>query len=166
MVIIHPERVGDEAAIRAVLLDAFPTDVEARLVAALRAAGRLTVSLVADRAGCVIGHVAFSPVTVTGCAGGVGLAPLSVLSEARRQGIGVRLVREGLAACARQGATFVVVLGEPDYYRRFGFLRASDWGLTDDYGGGDAFHALELVAGAIPKLPVRVHYAPEFAAFA
>ena len=142
----------------------FPTAGEARLVDALRAAGRLRVSLVAVEDGHVIGHVAFSSVTVAGAADAVGLAPVAVLPAWRRSGIAARLIREGLAACERTGAGFVVVLGEPHYYQRFGFMPASRWGLGDEYGGEDAFQALELRPGAIPRAAGLVRYAPEFAA--
>lgn len=131
---------------------------------ALRAAGRLTLSLVAVEEGVVAGHVALSPVRVTGAADGIGLAPVAVLPAFRRRGIADRLIRMGLERCGEQGFGFVVVLGEPEYYGRFGFRPASDWGLSDEYGGGDAFQALELRPGAIPRGAGVVRYAPEFPA--
>ena len=110
----------------------------------------------AARAGSdVIGHVAFSPVSVDGSGGGVGLAPVAVLPAYRRRGVAARLVRDGLAACAAMGVRFVVVLGEPAYYGRFGFVPARRWGLHDEYGGGDAFQALELQAGSLSQLALR-----------
>ena len=160
MSVIRPETPGDTAAIHALVAACFPTEAEARLIDALRAAGRLTLSLVAVEDGQIAGHVGFSP--MTGLDGGLGLAPLAVRADQRRRGIGAALVREGLAACARIGARFVVVLGDPAYYSRFGFAPAGRWGLSGEYGGGDAFQALELVPGAIG--PGLVRYAPEFAA--
>ncbi len=142
---------------------AFPTAAEARLVDALRAAGRLSVSLVAEAAGQIVGHIGFSPVTVAGAAGGLGLAPVAVLPTFQRRGIGGKVIVEGLAECARIGAGFVVVLGEPSYYQRFGLMPAAGWGLFDEYGGGAAFQAIELRAGAIPPGSGLVRYAPEFA---
>jgi putative acetyltransferase len=170
---------GDEGGIRAVHLASFPTGAEAGLVDALRATRRLTVSLVAVEGGRglgrggIVGHIGFSPVSAGGTGGGVGLAPLAVVPAYRRGGIGASLVREGLAACAAMGYRFVVVLGEPRYYGRFGFVPARSWGLRDPYGGGDAFQVLALQPGSPddgrePRPGARaegerlVRYAPEF----
>jgi putative acetyltransferase len=163
---IRTEAASEAAAIQSVHQSAFPTAAEARLVDALRDAGKLRVSLVAEVEGELVGHVAFSPVTLEGMTegAGVGLAPLAVVPDRQRQGVGGRLVREGLAACAAGGFGFVVVLGDPAYYGRFGFAAASRWGLQDEYGGGEAFMALELLPGAIPSRGGRVRYADEFAA--
>ena len=79
----------------------------------------------AEAGRAVVGHVAFSAVSVAGAAGGLGLAPLAVRSEVRRRGGGAARVRAGLETCRRAGAEFVVVLGEPDYYGRFGFTAAA-----------------------------------------
>jgi putative acetyltransferase len=169
MVTIRPELPDDAAAIHQLHKGAFAGDAEAQLVNALRAAGRLYLSLVADQDEEIVGHVAFSPVRLEGAAavtGGVGLAPLAVAAAVRRQGIGAQLVREGLADCVRAGYGFVVVLGSPAYYGRFGFAPASRWGLADEYQGGAAFQALELRPGAIPAGARLVRYAPEFAPFA
>lgn len=160
--IIRVERPGEAREVYAVHAASFPTESEARLVDALRAAGRLKLSLVATDRDRIAGHVGFSPVTVAGAAEGVGLAPVAVIPEYRRRGIAARLVREGLAACRTSGCGFVVVFGEPRYYARFGFTPASRWGLHDEYGGGDAFQALELRPGAIPSDGGVVRYAPEF----
>jgi putative acetyltransferase len=159
---IRPEQSGDAEGIAAVHRASFPTDDEARLVDTLRSAGRLSVSLVALTDGEVVGHVAFSPVTA-GAEVGAGLAPLAVLPGLRRRGIAAALVREGLAACRNLGFRWVVVLGEPEYYSRFGFTAASRFGLSDDYGGGEAFQALELEPDALAAVSGRVSYAPEFA---
>ena len=164
--VIRPERPGDAEAIHAVHAAAFPGPDEARLVDALRAAGRLSLSLVAEADdGHVIGHVAFSPVSVDGASDGLGLAPLAVAPARQRRGVGHLLVTEGLAAAERAGAGFVVVLGDPDYYGRFGFNPAGDWGLSDEYGGGPAFQVLELRPGAVPRGAGLVRYAPEFGLF-
>ena len=159
---IRADAPGEGDAIHAVHTTSFPTDVEARLVDALRAAGRLSLSVVAVHEGSVVGHVAFSPVSLPGASLGIGLAPVAVLPGFRRRGIAAQLIREGLAICRAQDVKFVVVLGEPSYYRRFGFLPASRWGLVDEYGGGDAFQALELQPGGIPAGGGLVRYAPEF----
>ena len=73
------------------------------------------------------------------------------------------MIRPGLEACERLDFGFVVVLGEPTYYSRFGFLPAGGWGLSDEYGGEDAFQALELRPNSIPDGGGLVRYAPEFA---
>lgn len=159
---IRVEATGDREAIHAVHAASFPSDAEARLVDALRDSGRLSVSQVATHQTIVVGHVAFSPVSLPGASAGVGLAPVAVLPAFRRRGIADRLIREGLAACRALDFRFVVVLGEPEYYGRFGFLPASRWGLEDEYGGGDAFQALELQPGAIPAGGGLVRYASEF----
>lgn len=158
MITVRPERSSDVDAVRSVVTAAFPTDAEARLVDALRSAGRLTISLVADDGGRVVGHGAFSPVS----GGGLGLAPVAVLPEVQRKGVGGELINEGLRLARGSGAPFVVVLGEPGYYSRFGFAAASRWGVADEYGGGDAFQA--IVWGDAPPAGV-IKYVPEFAMF-
>ena len=157
------ERAEDAEAVRAVHLASFPTPAEADLVGRLRAAGRLTVSVVADLDGAVVGHVGFSPVSTPSGGSGVGLAPLAVLDAWRRRGIGAGLVSRGLEACADLGVGWVVVLGDPHYYARFGFRPASTVGLVDEYGGGEAFQALELATGSLPRDAGVVTYSPEFA---
>jgi putative acetyltransferase len=162
MYFCRPEHARDVAAIRGVLEAAFPTPAEARLVDALRANGRLALSIVASHGAGVIGHIAFSPVQV-GEAGGLGLAPMAVLPEHQSRGVGALLVREGLATCVAQRQGFVVVLGEPEYYGRFGFERASARGLDNEYGADEAFMVLEFVPGSLPEQGGLVRYAPEFA---
>ncbi|MGD9646167.1 MAG: GNAT family N-acetyltransferase [Pirellulales bacterium] len=167
---IREEWSGDEVAIRQVHQAAFPTSAESRLVDELRRAGRLTISLVAIADEQVVGHVAFSPVTLEGgdaraLACPLGLAPLAVLPPWQKLGVGSALVKAGLEQCRRLSAGYVVVLGSPAYYGRFGFSPAANWNLSDDYQGGPAFQAIELVAGAIPPQGGRIRYAPEFALF-
>src|SRR5579871_2667475 len=106
------EEPADAAAIRSVLEAAFPTAAEARLVDSLRAGGHLLISLVAEGDRAVVGYVAFSPVQIDGKSLkgiGLGLAPLAVIPDHQRRGIGARLVSEGLAASRRAGYGFVVV---------------------------------------------------------
>ena len=161
--VIRPGQLDDAAAIGDVLRSAFPTDQEAQLVDRLRRHHRLLISLVAEVDGVLAGHIAFSAVKIKGLtenSAGVGLAPLSVRPELQRRPIAVQLVREGLAACERADVGFVVVLGAPEYYQRFGFKNASLFRLENEYGAGDAFMALELKNGSITAGLVR--YAPEF----
>jgi putative acetyltransferase len=162
---IRPERAEDEAAIRAVHCAAFPTDTEARLVDRLRTGGHARVSLVAEEDGVVVGHIVFSPVLVGApparCEG-LGLAPVAVLPAHQRQGVGSALTRAGLAVCRQEGIAFVVVLGHPGYYPRFGFQPASAAGLDNEYGAEEAFMVLELQPGALPTPGGLVRYGPEF----
>lgn len=164
MMVIRAEHVDDIPAIAAVHIAAFPTPAEARVVDALRKAGRLTISLLAEQNGIVGGHVALSPITIAGEGGGLGLGPIAVLPQFHRQGIGKSLVNQALAEARKLGTGLVVVLGSPAYYGRFGFKPASGFGLSDEYGGGGAFQAIELRPGATCHRGV-VQYAPEFAQF-
>ena len=162
MTTVQLEQPGDAAAIAAVHVSAFSTTSEADLVRRLRAQGLLTVSLVAVSSGQVVGHVAFSPVTVPTGESGVGLGPVAVLAEHRRQGVASAMIEAGLARCRTLGLGWCVVLGNPDYYRRFGFQPASQFGLDDDYGGGPAFGAMELLPGCLPRNAGRVSYSEPF----
>jgi len=166
MPIIRPETQLDCQEISELLTAAFPTAVEAKLVVALRRANRLTVSLVAVANDSIIGHVAFSPVSATSGAAGIGLAPVAVAEAHRRQGVAASLIRAGLEACRDAGLGWAVVLGDPHYYGRFGFRPAADFGLADEYGGGAAFQALELLPNALPQRAGLVRYSEEFAVFA
>ena len=159
---IREECTDDRQAIRDLLTAAFPTSPEASLVDALRLAHRLRISLVADEDAIVAGHIAFSPVTMDGIEVGLGLAPLAVRAEFRRRGTGEMLVKAGLAQARERDTGMVVVLGEPDYYRRFGFEPARLRGLGSEYGGGAAFQVLALRAGGIPRTGGLIRYAPEF----
>ena len=160
--VVRPERPADVIAIRNVHDAAFGGTGEGRLVDALRDAGKLVVSLVAETDGELVGHVGFSPVTSAAPARGFGLAPMAVRPDVQRRGIGGQLVVAGLAAVAEVGAEFVVVLGDPRYYGRFGFGPAAARGLADEFRGGDAFQVIELRDGAIPTGVGLVRYAPEF----
>lgn len=125
--IVRNEQESDVEAITAVTVAAFKSlavsnQTEQFVISALRAANALTVSMVAEIDGRVVGHIAFSPVTISdGSAGWYGVGPLSVLPERQRQGIGKILVHEGLARLKALGAKGCVLVGEPGYYERFGF---------------------------------------------
>jgi len=163
VILVRPEQTGDVDAIRAIHAASFPTASEARLVDLLRDAGHLSISLVAEVDGEVIGHVAFSPVSVASGAVGAGLAPIAMRAAHRRRGIAARLIEAGLDACRSAGFEWAVVLGEPGYYSRFGFRPAQEAGLSDEYGGGPAFQAMELAPGGLPTGAGLVRYASEFA---
>jgi putative acetyltransferase len=165
-IVIRPETPADVAAISDVLQAAFPTFAEARLVERLRAAGRVAISLVADGKQQILGHVLLSPVTIGGRDAGVrtlGLAPVAVRPALQRQGIGSRLILASLEQAQAAGATMVVVLGEPSYYARFGFARASDFGLANEYGAHDEFQVIFFDRASLPQESGPVCYAPEFA---
>ncbi len=163
--LLRQETAIDQEAIHAVHVECFPTDSEARLVDQLRYAGRLAVSVVAEVEGEIVGHVAFSPVTLASGETGIGLAPVTVLEAYRRQEIAARLIEAGLDACREAGFGWAVVLGDPAYYARFDFRPASEFDLIDEYGGGDAFQAMELMPDGMPMGRGLVSYAPEFAVF-
>ncbi len=124
---LRPETPVDAAAIAALTTAAFLNaphagHTEAFIVNALRHAGALTVSLVAEQDGVLVGHVATSPVVVSdGTPGWHGLGPISVLPEYQRQGIGSALMHAVLQALRDQGAAGSMLVGDPGYYQRFGF---------------------------------------------
>ena len=138
--------------------------LEALLVDRLRENGRLLISLVAAVEDTIVGHIAFSPVTIKVAKTeliGAGLAPVAVLPKWQRRGVGAQLIRAGLSASEAAGTPFIVVLGEPDYYRRFGFKKASLWGVKNVYGVDEPFMAMALRPDSIQ--PGLALYAPEFA---
>ena len=161
--IIRRERPGDEPGIRTVNLAAFPTDAEARLVDCLRAAGSLTVSMVADLDGRIVGHAAFSPVTAANGALGIGLGPVAVLESHRRHGLAAQIIRAGLESSRAAGFTWAVVLGGPAYYGRFGFAVASRFGLSDTYDAAPYFQAMSLIPDGLPIGAGVVRYHAAFA---
>jgi putative acetyltransferase len=165
MVTIRSERRVDLELIHSVHQAAFPTGAEAQLVDRLREDRKLALSLIAEVKDRVVGHVAFSPVSVdpqSSPAQGLGLGPLAVLPEWQGKGIGEKLITGGIEDCRREGYAFIVVLGEPEYYSRFGFRRASLFGLNNEYGVDDPFMAMELRPGGLPKAPGTVKYVKLF----
>jgi putative acetyltransferase len=157
---ITPERPGDVTAIRNLIESAFrraphASGTEARIVEALRADGALTLSLVAVDGSEIVGHAAFSPITISGASEGwLGLGPVSVAPERQGEGIGKSLILAGLQRLRTAGAPGCVVLGDPGYYRRFGFTY--DPALT--YGRVPPGYFQRLVFnGQEPKGVVRYH---------
>ena len=137
---------------------------------ALRAEARPIVSLVAERDSELVGHVLVSPVSIEGeqtPLRAAGLAPLAVDPDRQRRGAGSALVRAALPACARIGWRAVFLLGEPDYYARFGFAIAAPLGFHYQSEAFDAgFQVLELVAGALAGRAGWVRYHPAFSQLA
>lgn len=125
--ILRPETLTDIPTVADLTRRAFETlaisqHTEQFIIAGLRAAGALSVSLVAELEGRCVGHVALSPVAISdGDTGWFGLGPISVEPELQNQGIGTRLMHEGLAAIRRLGARGCILVGEPRFYSRFGF---------------------------------------------
>lgn len=164
-VAIRPEHTGDVIAVRQVNERAFGRAAEADLVDALRGSAG-SISLVTTMAGRVIGHIMFTPVTLDEAADvrAAGLAPMAVLPGHQRAGIGAQLIRAGLAACRDQGYAAVVVVGHPEYYPRFGFTPAHEYGLQCEFPvPPEAFMVAVLDAQVLPHLTGVVRYRPEFA---
>lgn len=160
---IRPESVGDHAAIHKLTEMAFREAVhsshtEQHIVDALRERGELSISLVAEDAGQLIGHVAISPISVQdGSQGWFGLGPISVLPEQQGRGVGTALMRAAIEALRAQGARGCVLLGEPGYYGRFGFRAVPDLllpGVPAEY-----FQTLCLQP---PMAQGEVRYSPAF----
>jgi putative acetyltransferase len=163
--LIRPETEQDKGAVWQVNQAAFGQDAEARLVDALRAGGFTPVSLVAACHGQVVGHILFSDLNIIAAQGTVtalALAPMAVLPDFQRMGIGSALVRRGLEICIEQGHRIVVVLGHPAFYPRFGFTAKLAECLESPFGGGPSFMAAELVPGALKGVQGRVIYSPPF----
>jgi putative acetyltransferase len=163
---IRTEKPEDVEAVRNVNIAAFGRENEANLVDRMRGIGA-TFSFVAVQSDRVVGHIFFSPVVVEGkCSRNLsiqGLAPVAVLPNYQRQGIGTLLIREGLKECGRSAFQAVVVLGHPDFYSRFGFIPASRKNLGCEYDVPDeAFMVFELESGALEDCSGTVKYRSEF----
>lgn len=166
MMTIRAERPEDVALIHQIHVQAFGRAEEANLVDALRRNGKATFSLVAEDNGRVVGHILFSPVvleTPEGAINGLGLAPLAVTPERQNEGIGSLLVEVGLSHCRQAGCPFVVVLGHPDFYPRFGFVPASRFRIKSEYDVRDeVFLLAELQQGLLLGVTGTAKYTNEF----
>lgn len=166
---IRPETPADILAIDTVTITAFlhaphTSHTEQHIVTALRHAGALSVSLVAEQDGAIIGHIALSPVHISdGTKNWYGLGPISVLPTHQKNGIGAALMNESLSALRELGAQGCVLLGDPGYYRRFGFAPVP--GLTLDGVPPEYFMALPLGTQTSHQTPQgRVTYHAAFGA--
>jgi putative acetyltransferase len=163
---IREERVDDAAQIREVQRLAFGQALESELVDALRTNGAMLLSLVAVSARRVVGHVAYSPVSV-GNANGAALGPMAVLPAQQRRGIGRALIEEGNRKLEARGCPFVVVVGHPGYYPRFGFRRASEHGVVCEWDlPDDVFMLRVLDPDAMRELKGLAKYRTEFSSVA
>jgi putative acetyltransferase len=169
MITIRKEQPGDEEQIRLVNTRAFGQTAEADIVDALRQTCPGGVSFVALRNGNIVGHILFTPAVIQSAernVHGMGLAPMSVLPELQRMGIGSELAQAGIEEMRRFAQPFVIVLGHPAYYPRFGFVPASRQGITSEYDGvpDEAFMILVLDESALAGVKGTAKYRPEFAA--
>jgi putative acetyltransferase len=169
MVTIRKEKTGDTQEIRRVNLFAFGREAEADVVDTLRESCPESISLVAVYDNQVVGHILFTPVTVetkTRTIKGMGLAPMAAMPECQRQGIGSQLVKAGLDEIERAGYPFVIVLGHPEYYPRFGFTPASRYRIVSEYQDvpDGAFMILVFNEIALRDASGVAKYRPEFAA--
>ena len=166
-VVIRVEQPGDVPHIRDIVAHAFGQRAEADLVDQLRADGDAVVSLVAvGERGELVGHILFSTLPIEGGNGrqtaAAALAPLAVRPEHQCRGVGSALVGAGIRACTARGLAAIIVVGDPTFYRRFGFSAETARGLRSPYPG-DAFMALELRPGSLPAKGT-VRYAAAFGA--
>jgi putative acetyltransferase len=162
MIEIRSEEPQDIEAIRDVNRRAFGQEQEGRIVDALRANGGALLSLVATQQAQVVGHVMYSPARI-GSVDGAALGPMAVVPEEQGHGIGTKLVEGGNDQLARSGCPFIVVVGHPKFYRRFGFRPARlheitcEWELPDD-----VFMVLSLDDVQMARAVGAAVYRPEF----
>ncbi len=162
---IRLEKERDRRAVHAVNCSAFETGAEADLVDLLREQAAPHISLVAEDKGSIIGHIMFSPVSLSGHpkTRALGLAPMAVTPRRQRQGIGTALVEAGLEHCKRGKFALAVVLGHPGFYPRFGFRPAGELGIDSEYDvPAELFMALELEPGALKEKSGKVRYHAAF----
>lgn len=162
---IRAEAGRDRDAVYALNRAAFESNAEADLVDSLRLQADPHVSLVAEEAGEIVGHIMFSPAILSADSAipVFGLGPMAVSPGRQRQGIGSALVRSGLKACKKLGYLAIFVLGHPQYYPRFGFVPASRYQISSVYDVPDeVFMALELIPGALTARAGKMHYHKAF----
>ena len=164
---IREELPADIAAVREVNRLAFGQDQEANLVDALRSNGAALLSLVATLDGKVVGHILYSPATIGEKPGaevtGAGLAPMAVLPEHQRRGIGSKLIAAGTVRLKANGCPFIIVLGHADYYPRFGFTPASNFDIKCEWDvPPEAFMLLVLDHTKMSGVSGLAKYRPEF----
>ena len=163
LVEVREESPGDVEAVRDVNKRAFGQDQEGHIIDALRANGAALLSLVATLSGRVVGHIIYSPVSVSGKVTGAGLGPMAVLPEHQRQGIGSKLIETGNRKLQDTGCPFIVVLGHAHYYPRFGFRPASSYGIKCEWEVPDeVFMVLVLHQAKMRAVSGLAKYRREF----
>jgi putative acetyltransferase len=166
MITFRQEESGDQFAIRRVNEQGFGTSEEADLVDALRQANAIILSMVALDGEDIIAHILFTEVVVMQADSqftGLGLGPMAVLPCHQRKGIGTQLLKIALDKCRHLDYDFVVVLGHPEFYSRFGFSPAKPHGIRCEFDAPDeAFMVLELRENALAGRSGTVHYRDEF----
>ncbi|SRR5260221_4516230 len=164
MVEVRIESPEDRQAIYQVNVAAFGRKAEARLVDELRKSAKPFLSFVAHQNGKIVGHVSYSPVLIGASGSGLGLAPIAVLPRFQRQGIGTVLLSASLQCLHRQGYPWVVVLGHPAFYSRFGFLPSQQHEITCEYDvPSDLFMVQELIRGSLAGIVGVARYHSAFA---
>jgi predicted N-acetyltransferase YhbS len=164
---IRQERAADHEAVYALNAAAFDQKDESDLIERIRK-GKYFVpelSLVAELDGRIVGHILFSKIKIKGEteSESLALAPMAVLPEFQRRGIGGSLVNRGLEMAKALGFESVIVLGHAEYYPRFGFEKASKWEIACPFEVPDeVFMAIELIEGALSGKAGTVIYPPEF----
>ncbi|MHC4824230.1 MAG: GNAT family N-acetyltransferase [Planctomycetota bacterium] len=162
---LRPEDPADIEAIHDLHVAAFESPAEADLVDALRDRAQPYLSLVAECAGKLVGHILFTPVTLEDHAdlNLMGLAPMAVLPGHQSSGIGSALVEAGLASCRTLGIDAVAVLGHPKYYPRFGFVPSVQYGIDSEYEvPAEVFLIHELKQGRLAGRAGRIRYHQAF----
>ena len=165
MVRIRRERTGDEEAVRRINQLAFGVNEEADVVDTLRQTCKEYLAFVATDDEAIVGHILFTPATLDASpVVGMGLAPMAVDPKRQRMGVGTLLVRHGLEHLRASGCPFVIVLGHPDYYPRFGFERASAYGLSCQWPGvpDEAFMVIVFDPSSLPESGGTARYRDEF----
>src|SRR5688572_13692875 len=158
---IRDEQPGDIRAIQEVNRRAFGQEGEGNIVDALRHNDGVLLSLVATSDGHIVGHILYSPVVVGGFQGAA-LGPMAVHPDHQRKGIGSELVKAGNARMKEEGCPFIVVIGHPHFYPRFGFTSARPLGLTCEWDVPDVFMVTVLDDMMTPRLSGLARWRPEF----
>jgi len=167
MISVRLERPEDVGKVRALNESVFETPTEANIVDALRQNCPDVLSLVAQEDGYILGHIMFSQAVID-CSGrkviGMGLAPMAVLSGRQGQGVGSQLVKSGIDILQERNCPFIIVLGHPRYYPRFGFELASQYGLSPQWDGvpDEAFMVMIMDPEALDGVSGVAKYRDEF----